>query len=1352
MSCKLEYKGIEYNSESELLRVLQSDPDMLKKYSPKHYYRGEAYTREDIDQFDAKARQLQKAMNVQIIFDENIDNAHVLGKNDPKTKKAGKPVIMINPNTLFRETAIHEFGHIFLDSVPNGIENTRVKKAYEQLKDTPLEAEVREMYPNLSEEMFIKELITTAIGREGADIWDNKDDVTRWDVFKDWFLGFLNRTFGIPRDEIRAMAQEMLSGKEVQSDLLAGLSPDIQELATPAAQQESTSSSSNTTQKITEIEQTYRGLLARIGNALTEYTPSDTKAWKNERVSQQLGPTMYSRVKDAKKELMELYNTDQKLGLYKYVEWVEKELTSLETTIDNSKQGNASIKNHQLVKIARWDYAFETVDDIQSLMVSMERDGEISEEDAKDISEKIKDVQGRRTRAKKEILSMQRKRYVSFIAINDNSVEQEYIDGYVKEYKALDIEESGKTLEEHIFQGLQRDKAEIRQETRSRVESRALELDYDLDLMAANFYSEKNADSKDIQVLSKVVDGVDTRIKAFAESEAGVFDKQHKAFLEAVSNKNNMEEKYKNMYTVSESGDHYFTSKYKPEFIEAHNELKRNIYKAQDGNIYQDIKLTVGKDGKLYYKLEGEKNNKTLYLGPKERVKVEHIEGSMHVTLTQGEETETITVAEAIASSELSKWEFKNTIKNEKGARVVSDQWLNDAYKNLSPAQMTHLQFLKDKTKQADNLTGNNSRLRKVEYGAEFVKLPTMTKTFTQRVTSGEISGGFKDMITDIGRVKADEAHEFETKENDLKKNRLQVVTDISNTIQQGVPVKFRGQLKDSKEQSIDLHTITLANLAAAKEHKEKKEMEKTFLIILDVMKNRKVKDVAGSERSSKVHRNVKITNANGDVIQPNVYKNRNDGEYNDVLKAMDILERRIYGIKSKYAGEIKGKDINKLTNSWLKYSGMTSLIGNFPNSFVNYTAGSIQIYIEALGGEHFGVKDYLSARKTYKRDLKNILNDMGKNVDTSRTNLFMNLLNVTGENKILQSEFENQNKVKASFNMSNLRPFAKAGEHMMHALTMYSVMKSIKVMGPGGKYIDKKGKVVNKKKDAASLDEMIEFKHNEATGEVDMKLSPFVQSTTFTRTGDHQDIILETRNLIKNKIIDLQGNYDSEIAAAAQKHFWGKMLFFLRKWMIPAYQRRWKGYSEANKEWGEANQFYSQDLKGHKEGYYVTAYRFFRNTLFPAIKKMEWQLVLKGKEEMSAMEIANVRKALAELGFIALTWLSYTILDMEADGDDDDDTVWARYVLRRQLSELSSIFNPIEGVKIASTPTASIGMLKRILQVLYQGMDPMEEYKQGPKKGRNKLYIKSLKAIPGSSQYQKDVEDSLNFLDKLSF
>jgi hypothetical protein len=1352
MSCKFEYKGKEYNSENELLSVLSTDPDILKKYSPKNFYRGEAYTKEDIEQFDAKAEQLQKAMNVQIVFDENIDNAHVLGKNDPKTKKAGKPVIMVNPNSLFRETAIHEFGHVFVDSLPNGIENTRIKKAYEQLKGTQLEAEVRELYPDLNEEMFIKELITTAIGREGADIWDNQDDVTRWQVFKDWFLGYLNRTFGIPRDEIKAMANEILSGKEIKGDLTIGLSEKIQELATPTGQQEGKPKQSNTTQKITEIEQTYRGLLARINSAVTEYSPSDTKAWKSEKTAQQLGPTMYSRVKDAEKELLELYNTDQKLGLYKYVEWVEKELTSLEKTIEQSKNG-VSMKNNQLVKIARWDYAFETVDDIQSLMVSMERDGEISPEDAKDISDKMRDVQGRRAAANKEILNIQRKRYVSFISANDNSVEQEYIDGYIKEYNDLKLEESGKTLEEHIYENLQNDKYEIRSETKSRIEVRALELDYDLDTMAANFYSEKNANSKDIQILSKVVDGVDTTIKKFSESEAGVFDAEHKKFLEDVSKSNNMEKKYENMYTVSENGDHYFTSRYKPDFIEAHNKLKGDIYKAQDGQMYQDIELTKSKDGKLYYKIEGAKNAKGLYLGPKDKVKIEHEDGSMHVTVTKDGATETMTVAEAIATSELAKWEFENTEKNQKGARVIKDKWKNEAYDKLSSAQLTHLQFLKKKARQADGLTGNNSRLRKNEYGAEFIKLPTMTKTFTQRVTSGEITGGFRDMLTDIGRVKADESFEYESAEGvNVKERRFQVVTDISNTIQQGVPVKFRGKLKDSNEQSIDLHTITLANLAAAKEHKEKKEMEKTFLIILDVMKNRKVKDVSGSNNTSKLHKNVKIKNANGDIIQPNVYKNRNDGEYRDVLKAMDILERRIYGIKSKYAGEIGGKDVNKLTNTWLRYSGMTSLVGNFPNSIVNYTAGSIQIYIEALGGEHFGVKDYLSARKTYWADMRNILNDMGNNVDTSRTNLFMNFLNVTGENKVLQSNFENQNKVKSSFNMSNLRPMAKAGEHMMHAQTMYAVMKGIKVMGPQGKFIDKNGKIVKDKKKAASLDEMIQFKRNEKTGEISMTLSPFVQSTTFTRTGTQADILVETRNLIKNKIIDLQGNYDPEIAAAAQKHFWGKLLFFLRKWMIPAYQRRWKGYSEMNKEFGEANQFYSQDLKGHKEGYYVTAVRFFKNILLPAIKKMEWQLVIKGKESMSAMEIANVRKALSELSFIALTWTSYTLLDLQAEGEDEDETLWTRYILRRQLSELSSILNPMEAYKIAKTPTASIGMANRIFQVISQSVSPYEEYQQGPKKGRNKLWVKTLKATPIFSQLEKDIEDSLSFLEGMSF
>jgi hypothetical protein len=59
---------------------------------------------------------------------------------------------------------------------------------------------------------------------------------------------------------------------------------------------------------------------------------------------------------------------------------------------------------------------------------------------------------------------------------------------------------------------------------------------------------------------------------------------------------------------------------------------------------------------------------------------------------------------------------------------------------------------------------------------------------------------------------------------------------------------------------------------------------------------------------------------------------------------------------------------------------------------------------------------------------------------------------------------------------------------------------------------------------------------------------------------------------------------------------------------------------------------------------------------------------------------------------------------------------------------------------------------LKKILQVTYQGMDPLEEYQQGPKKGRNKLWIKTLKATPIFSQLEKDIEDSLNFLEKLSY
>ena len=106
-----------------------------------------------------------------------------------------------------------------------------------------------------------------------------------------------------------------------------------------------------------------------------------------------------------------------------------------------------------------------------------------------------------------------------------------------------------------------------------------------------------------------------------------------------------------------------------------------------------------------------------------------------------------------------------------------------------------------------------------------------------------------------------------------------------------------------------------------------------------------------------------------------------------------------------------------------------------------------------------------------------------------------------------------------------------------------------------------------------------------------------FVGGNSFTGTGTREDdACLNLRNLIKKKIEDAHGRYDSDIQSASQRMFWGKAFWFLRKWIEPGLYRRYRGIGSARKKHSELtdeDRFFSDDLRMYQEGYYATAMRF---------------------------------------------------------------------------------------------------------------------------------------------------------------
>jgi len=227
-----------------------------------------------------------------------------------------------------------------------------------------------------------------------------------------------------------------------------------------------------------------------------------------------------------------------------------------------------------------------------------------------------------------------------------------------------------------------------------------------------------------------------------------------------------------------------------------------------------------------------------------------------------------------------------------------------------------------------------------------------------------------------------------------------------------------------------------------------------------------------------------------------------------------------------------------------------------------------------------------------------------------------------------------------------------------------------------------------------------------------------------------------------------LYGVYDESIKAAAQREWWGKLLFFLKKWIEPSATRRLRGVSKAfvaSDDLKETDRYYSEDLKQYQEGYYTTASRFIAQ-LIKAGKGFQLEMISANFNKLNKHEKANMKRMAAEIGMISITLLAYTAAG-GFDDEPDDETLMARYLLSKELSELTYFLNPREAIKLMSSPTAALGVVNRNLAVISQFTDPTEVYESGINKGRNKLNVKLRKSTPFIASFlEKDLETALRF------
>jgi len=181
-----------------------SEPDFYTG----NYQKESNYGFESLQGLSNKILRLKKNFNTNVVLDSDMKE---LGRVDPY--EAGEtPTVRINPILVNKDTVIHEFGHVYINLL-GGNSDSMIAEGIAQLKGSELWNKVALAYSSLTEKELGEEVLATAIGLEGAEIFDDYIKRSKFSLWLDNFFNKLKSLIGIPRNVAKELAKEMFGNK-----------------------------------------------------------------------------------------------------------------------------------------------------------------------------------------------------------------------------------------------------------------------------------------------------------------------------------------------------------------------------------------------------------------------------------------------------------------------------------------------------------------------------------------------------------------------------------------------------------------------------------------------------------------------------------------------------------------------------------------------------------------------------------------------------------------------------------------------------------------------------------------------------------------------------------------------------------------------------------------------------------------------------------------------------------------------------------------------------------------------------------------------------------------------------------
>lgn len=773
--------------------------------------------------------------------------------------------------------------------------------------------------------------------------------------------------------------------------------------------------------------------------------------------------------------------------------------------------------------------------------------------------------------------------------------------------------------------------------------------------------------------------------------------------------------------------------------------LKKSKKKEAPKEVFKNI-VQTDKNGKLYLlgdvKIEYlEKSNELAVLNN------ELIELTSRMETEQGLEDE----YKKVLNARKTLMNDLYTNKKDENGRIIKipkGKWKNDLSK-LSLAEKKALDYFREQTKINNKLTFSRSSLYNNVNGAEFFQVPRIPASDLERILSGDGTGLVKDKLQRLYKYKNDEFDydriEGENQENvTVAGKKVPFIYKKGNTkgeLIKDIPLHYRSEI-DPKDQSYDLSTVFKLEALNAISYNKKKKSEQLMMSFVDIIKQ--TGTVQTNNNFSKTTILNWFTKKNKDVNEPLSTKEK-DLTSTTIKKLNGLLESHFYDVTVKGGIKIGNVDINKIINYLNGWTGAVGMSLNHHSGLANLTGGYAQVLMHAISNDIISMKSLKKAMKIYTNNIPETMKDLNNNYDKSFVNQLLNDFNVFGGFNVGTRNYSDNKVWKKFLQSKSLQFMQDAGEHQLQAVVAMSILDSVKGLDSNGNEIE----------DGKSILDLLK-KDKNGDLKVDDKLT-YTNYSRFAKWDEGGKVQLV--DMIKYKIFNVFGNYDSNLQPEIMKSPHGRLFMMYRRFFFPMFMNRYRGIGNAWKDTEDIDldkRFFSYANQRFEEGFYVTSIRYFKNGILPAAKKLRFDIATKEWQNLTDYERANIKKALIEQIMSALTFISAGLLGAAAADTDDDEWLWfLAWWAERMNSELMQFINPKEFQRIMRSPFASLRTVDNIIDFWGTVISPFdwdERYESGPRKDELKIIRTLQKVTPVWNRLDIQNKDKYNFLNNPMF